>query len=75
MYPPQNRIYSSFKELVGRKPAYMRPPYLATGGAVLPTMKAVGYKVVTNDVDSGDWNGQTAAQSQQRFQQAGAGLG
>ncbi|CAJ0553166.1 Ff.00g116780.m01.CDS01 [Fusarium sp. VM40] len=59
--------------IIGKKPAYMRPPYLATGGNVLPTMQQLGYKVITNDVDSGDWNGQTAQQSEQKFQQAGAG--
>ncbi|RGP71691.1 polysaccharide deacetylase [Fusarium longipes] len=59
--------------IIGKKPAYMRPPYLATGGNVLPTMAQLGYKVITNDVDSGDWNGQSAQQSQQKFQQAGAG--
>ncbi|KAF6811078.1 polysaccharide deacetylase, partial [Colletotrichum musicola] len=66
------RLEQALVNIVGKKPAYMRPPYLATGGSVLPTMKTLGYKVITNDVDSGDWNGQSAAQSQQKFQQAGA---
>jgi peptidoglycan/xylan/chitin deacetylase (PgdA/CDA1 family) len=51
----------------------MRPPYLATGGNVLPTMRNLGYRVITSDVDSEDWNGKTPQQSQQKFQQAGAG--
>ncbi|KAI9154806.1 putative peptidoglycan-N-acetylglucosamine deacetylase [Paramyrothecium foliicola] len=59
--------------LLGVKPAYMRPPYLATGGNVLPALRSLNYKVITNDVDSGDWNGLSASASQQRFQQAGAG--
>ncbi|RSM20673.1 hypothetical protein CDV31_000359 [Fusarium ambrosium] len=67
------RFEQAMVNIIGKKPAYMRPPYLATGGNVLPTMKSLGYKVITNDVDSGDWNGQTAQQSQQKFQQAGAG--
>ncbi|KAL6849031.1 hypothetical protein ACO1O0_008561 [Amphichorda felina] len=57
--------------IIGVKPAYMRPPYLATGGQVLSTLGSLGYKVITNDVDSGDWNGNSVAQSQQAFQQAG----
>jgi len=59
--------------LLGVKPAYMRPPYLATGGNVLPTLKSLNYKVITDDVDAGDWNGLTPAASEQRFTQAGAG--
>jgi hypothetical protein len=49
----------------------MRPPYLATGGSVLSTMGQLGYRVITNDVDAGDWNNVSVQQSQQRFQQAG----
>ncbi|KAF4978811.1 hypothetical protein FZEAL_4878 [Fusarium zealandicum] len=67
------RFEQAMVNIIGKKPAYMRPPYLATGGNVLPTMKSLGYKVITNDVDSGDWNGQSAQQSQQKFQQAGTG--
>ncbi|OLN87694.1 putative peptidoglycan-N-acetylglucosamine deacetylase-like protein 1 [Colletotrichum chlorophyti] len=67
------KLEQALVNIIGKKPAYMRPPYLATGGSVLPTMKTLGYKVITDDVDSGDWNGQTAQQSQQKFQQAGAG--
>jgi len=66
-------LEQAFVNIIGKKPAYMRPPYLATGGSVLSTMKTLGYKVITDDIDSGDWNGQTPAQSQQKFQQAGAG--
>ncbi|KAF5662416.1 polysaccharide deacetylase [Fusarium heterosporum] len=67
------RFEQAMVNIIGKKPAYMRPPYLATGGNVLPTMQQLGYKVITDDVDSGDWNGQTPQQSQQKFQQAGAG--
>lgn len=58
--------------IIGVKPAYIRPPYLATGGNVLSTLGSLGYKVITNDVDSGDWNGNSASQSEQAFEQAGA---
>ena len=51
----------------------MRPPYLATGGNVLSTMKSLGYRVITDDIDSGDWNGLSAQQSEAKFTQAGAG--
>lgn len=66
------RLEQSLVNILGVKPTYMRPPYLATTGNVLPTMQKLGYRVVTSDVDSGDWNGLTPAQSEQRFAQAGA---
>ncbi|KAF4445546.1 hypothetical protein F53441_10725 [Fusarium austroafricanum] len=67
------KLEQAMVNIIGKKPAYMRPPYLATGGNVLPVMRQLGYKVITDDVDTGDWNGQSAQQSQQKFQQAGAG--
>ncbi|CAG7851813.1 Probable peptidoglycan-N-acetylglucosamine deacetylase ARB_03699 {ECO:0000305} Short=Peptidoglycan GlcNAc deacetylase {ECO:0000250/UniProtKB:Q8DP63}; {ECO:0000250/UniProtKB:Q8DP63}; AltName: Full=Peptidoglycan N-deacetylase {ECO:0000250/UniProtKB:Q8DP63}; Short=PG N-deacetylase {ECO:0000250/UniProtKB:Q8DP63}; Flags: Precursor [Serendipita indica DSM 11827] len=67
------RLEGALRTIIGKKPTYMRPPYLATGGNVLSTMRTLGYRVITDDVDSGDWNGLSAAQSQARFTQAGAG--
>jgi peptidoglycan/xylan/chitin deacetylase (PgdA/CDA1 family) len=66
------KVEQAFVNIIGKKPAYMRPPYLATGGNVLPTMKTLGYKVITDDVDSQDWNGYTPAQSEAVFTAAGA---
>jgi peptidoglycan/xylan/chitin deacetylase (PgdA/CDA1 family) len=67
------RLEQALVNIIGVKPTYMRPPYLATGGNVLSTMKTLGYRVITDDIDSGDWNNQTPQQSQQKFQQAGVG--
>jgi hypothetical protein len=67
------RLETALVNIIGVKPTYMRPPYLATGGSVLSTMKSLGYRVVTDDVDAEDWNGKTPAQSEQKFSQAGAG--
>ncbi|KAK3299430.1 carbohydrate esterase family 4 protein [Chaetomium fimeti] len=67
------KLEDAMVNLIGKKPAYIRPPYLDTGGQFLPTMQSMGYKVITNDVDSGDWNNQSPQQSQQAFQRAGAG--
>ncbi|KAF2680422.1 carbohydrate esterase family 4 protein [Lentithecium fluviatile CBS 122367] len=66
------RLETALVNIIGVKPTYMRPPYLATGGNVLSTMKTLGYRVITDDIDAEDWNGKTPAQSQQKFQQAGA---
>ncbi|KAI5863852.1 carbohydrate esterase family 4 protein [Durotheca rogersii] len=66
------RVEQAFVNIFGRKPQYVRPPYLETGGQFLGVMRELNYTVVTNDVDAGDWNNQSPQQSQQRFQQAGA---
>lgn len=66
------RLETALANILGVKPTYMRPPYLATGGNVLSVMKTMGYRVITDDVDAEDWNGKTPSQSQQKFQQAGA---
>lgn len=65
------KLENALVNIIGVKPTYMRPPYLATGGNVLPTMRQLGYRVITNDVDAEDWNGKSAQQSQQKFQNAG----
>jgi peptidoglycan/xylan/chitin deacetylase (PgdA/CDA1 family) len=67
------RLEQALVNIIGVKPTYMRPPYLATGGTVLSTMKTLGYRVITDDIDTGDWNNQTPQQSEQKFTQAGAG--
>jgi peptidoglycan/xylan/chitin deacetylase (PgdA/CDA1 family) len=66
-----NRLDQAFANLVGVKPAYVRPPYLDTGGQFLPTMSSLGYTAVTMDIDSQDWNGASASQSESYFQNAG----
>lgn len=65
------RLEQALINIIGVKPTYMRPPYLATGGSVLSTMKTLGYRVITDDVDAGDWDNKTPQQSEQRFTQAG----
>lgn len=66
------RLEGALVSIIGKKPTYMRPPYLATGGNVQSTMKTLGYRIITDDVDSGDWNGYSVAQSEQQFTNAGA---
>ncbi|KAF2183205.1 carbohydrate esterase family 4 protein [Zopfia rhizophila CBS 207.26] len=66
------RLETALVNIIGKKPTYMRPPYLATGGSVLSTMKTLGYRVITNDIDAGDWNNKSPQQSQQEFTRAGA---
>lgn len=67
------KLEQAYVNIFGKKPRYMRPPYLETSGSVSSVMRTLGYNIITNDIDSGDWNGQSAAQSQAKFQAAGAG--
>jgi peptidoglycan/xylan/chitin deacetylase (PgdA/CDA1 family) len=41
--------------ILGYFPTYFRPPYLSTNAASLSTLKGLGYKVVTVDIDTKDW--------------------
>ncbi|OJD37806.1 carbohydrate esterase family 4 protein [Diplodia corticola] len=66
------KLEGALVSIIGKKPTYMRPPYLATGGSVQSTMATLGYRIITDDVDSGDWNGYSVAQSEQQFTNAGA---
>ncbi|KAF2145415.1 carbohydrate esterase family 4 protein [Aplosporella prunicola CBS 121167] len=66
------RLEEALVNIIGVKPTYMRPPYLATGNNVQSTMASLGYRIITNDVDAGDWNGYSVQQSEQQFSNAGA---
>lgn len=66
------KLEQAFVNIFGKKPAYMRPPYLETGGSVTSVMSSLGYRIITDDVDSQDWNGASVAQSESKFQSAGA---
>ncbi|KAH8167506.1 hypothetical protein CIB48_g745 [Xylaria polymorpha] len=67
------KVEQAMVNIFGRKPAYVRPPYLETGGQFLSVMRQMNYSVINDDIDTGDWNNQSPQQSQQKFQQAGAG--
>ena len=67
------QVEDALVNLIGKKPAYIRPPYLDTAGQTLPVLKAMGYKVITDDVDSEDWNGRTPDWSEAAFVTAGPG--
>ncbi|KAJ8125057.1 hypothetical protein O1611_g8583 [Lasiodiplodia mahajangana] len=67
------KVEQAMVNIFGRKPAYVRPPYLETGGQFLNVMRQMGYSVINDDIDTGDWNNQSPAQSESLFQRAGAG--
>ena len=47
--------------IIGKFPYYMRPPYFATNPTVLNTMATLGYHVIQADVDTLDWEYDTAS--------------
>jgi peptidoglycan/xylan/chitin deacetylase (PgdA/CDA1 family) len=65
------KLETALVNIIGVKPTYMRPPYLKTGGNMTTVMTNLGYRMVTTDDDSQDWNGLSAIQSEQRFDAAG----
>lgn len=70
------KVEQAMVNIFGRKPAYVRPPYLETGGQFLSVMRQMNYSVINDDIDTGDWNNQPATASEQMFQRAGAaGMG
>jgi peptidoglycan/xylan/chitin deacetylase (PgdA/CDA1 family) len=70
-----SKLEVAFANILGVKPTYMRPPSGATGGNVVSVMKSMGYRIVTWDIDSGDWNNVGVATSESRFSSANTGAG
>jgi peptidoglycan/xylan/chitin deacetylase (PgdA/CDA1 family) len=65
------KLETALVNIIGVKPTYMRPPYLKTGGNVPTAMRNLGYRMITDSVDSQDWNGLSVSQSEQKFRSAG----
>ncbi|KAG9959870.1 glycoside hydrolase/deacetylase, partial [Aureobasidium melanogenum] len=65
------KLETALVNIIGVKPTYMRPPYLKTGGNVPTAMRNLGYKMITDSVDSQDWNGLSVLASEQKFRSAG----
>ncbi|KAF9000254.1 carbohydrate deacetylase [Cyathus striatus] len=66
------RLETAFKKILGVRPKWLRPPYGSSNTATLSTLKSLKYKVVTWNLDSGDWNGKTVTQSQAVFNALGS---
>ncbi|KAF9350161.1 hypothetical protein BGX26_011623 [Mortierella sp. AD094] len=49
------KLESAFKSIIGVIPTYMRPPYGSVNNLVLSTVSGLGYKIVTWDEDTEDW--------------------
>ncbi|KAG8908999.1 hypothetical protein FRB99_000102 [Tulasnella sp. 403] len=46
----------AFQKILGIKPKWVRPPYGETNAQVVSTLAGMGYKIVTWNLDSEDWN-------------------
>ncbi|PPQ63755.1 hypothetical protein CVT24_004264 [Panaeolus cyanescens] len=65
------RLETAFKKILGIKPKWVRPPMGAQNSQVLSNLGNMGYKIVTWNFDSQDWNGASVSSSQQRFNALG----
>ncbi|KAG8939631.1 hypothetical protein FRC04_006112 [Tulasnella sp. 424] len=66
------KLETAFKKILGIKPKWIRPPYGETNAQVLSTLGSLGYKAVSWNLDSQDWNGYSVSQSQAVFNALGA---
>lgn len=68
-----NQLESALLGIIGRYPTYMRPPYLSCGDTCISTLSALGYHIITTNLDTLDWQFNTAStisQSQDIFTNA-----
>ncbi len=62
-----SKLEVAFANILGVKPTYMRPPNGNTGGSTVSVLKGLGYRLVTWDVDSGDWNKEAPESSERKL--------
>lgn len=62
------KLETALANILGVKPTYMRPPNGSTGGSASSAVGAMGYRLVTWDIDSQDWNDVSVSESQAAFE-------
>ena len=55
------------KDIIGKAPVYMRPPFGSHSGNVDSTLESLGYAIIMWTMDSGDTQGLSLSQQQVRF--------
>ncbi|KAJ3054760.1 hypothetical protein HK097_000931 [Rhizophlyctis rosea] len=56
-------LEDALQKIIGAKPTFIRPPYLASNAGLKDVLTSLDYRaIITNNVDSQDWNGYTAQQ-------------
>jgi len=61
------RVETALKKILGIRPKWWRPPYGSQNSNLLNTMRGLGYKTVTWNLDTQDWNNVGVAASQAKF--------
>lgn len=49
------QLEDALRDILGKFPTYMRPPYFSYNDATLQTLGGLGYKVIHADIDTLDW--------------------
>jgi len=57
------QLEAAFLDIIGKFPTYMRPPYFSYNSEVLSIIGGLGYKVITCDVDTLDWEDESNAEN------------
>lgn len=55
------QLETALLSIIGKFPTYMRPPYFSYNSATLSTLSGLGYRVIQANIDTLDWQYNTAA--------------
>lgn len=50
-----DQLSTALRNIIGKVPRYMRPPYFATDDSVLQTMGELNFHVIQASIDTLDW--------------------
>ncbi|KAL1924754.1 uncharacterized protein VTP21DRAFT_4408 [Calcarisporiella thermophila] len=64
------KLENAFKEIIGVRPKYMRPPFGSTDEKTLQLLGELGYYVINWNVDSMDWLYNDLAKEQEQYRKA-----
>lgn len=54
------QLETALLSIIGKYPTYMRPPYFSCGSACLNVMGTLGYHVIRTNLDTQDWQNDSA---------------
>lgn len=55
------QLETALMSVIGKAPTYMRPPYFSCGSACLNVMNTLGYHVIHTNLDTQDWQYDSAS--------------
>ncbi|KAH8428393.1 chitin deacetylase [Aspergillus melleus] len=59
IYEQMTRLSAKIRDITGRAPTYMRPPYLEVNDLVLSVLGDLGYRVISASIDTKDYQHDT----------------